>query len=125
MIDRIHPEGFAKPGVPLSHGTAAGGFVFVSGQTATADGGGIYIGDFEREVTSVLDNVTAVLTAAGATWQDVVRVGAYLSNAALFAQFNALYAARVGDAPPARTTIVTDFGHPNVRIEMDAIAYVG
>jgi 2-iminobutanoate/2-iminopropanoate deaminase len=125
MIDRIHPQGFARPSVPLSHGTAAGGFVFVSGQTATADDGSIYVGDFEREVTSTLDNVEAVLAAAGASWIDVVKVGAYLSNATLFAQFNAIYAARVGDAPPARTTIVVDFGHANVRVEVDAIAYLG
>ena len=125
MIQRVHPSGFPQPTVPLSHATTAGGFVFVSGQTATDDVGGIFVGDFEREVTSALDNVEAVLAAAGASWEHVVRVGAYLSNATLFARFNPIYAARVGSAAPARTTVVLDFGHPDVRVEIDAIAYVG
>jgi 2-iminobutanoate/2-iminopropanoate deaminase len=125
VIERIQPEGFAAPAVPLSHATRAGGFVFVSGQVATDDGGAIYIGDFTREVTGALDNVEAVLAAAGARLDQVVKVGAFLSNAALFAPFNEVYRARFGAAPPARTTVVLDFGHPDVRVEIEAIAYVG
>jgi 2-iminobutanoate/2-iminopropanoate deaminase len=125
MIERIQPAGFAVPTVPLSHATRAGDFVFVSGQVATDDGGGVYIGDFAREVTSALDNVEAVLAAAGARLDQVVKVGAFLSNATLFAPFNEVYRARFGDAPPARTTVVVDFGHPDVRVEVEAIAYLG
>jgi 2-iminobutanoate/2-iminopropanoate deaminase len=125
VIEHLHPAGSAAPDVPLSPGTSAGGFVFVSGQTATSDDGGLYIGDFGREVESALDNVEAVLRAAGASWQHVVRVGAYLSNAMLFAQFNEIYARRVGSPPPARTTVVVGFGHPDVRVEIDAIAHLG
>jgi 2-iminobutanoate/2-iminopropanoate deaminase len=125
MIERIHPESFAIPAVPLSHATRAGGFVFVSGQIATDDDGGIYIGDFAREVTSALDNVAAVLAAAGASLEQIVKIGAFLSNATLFAPFNEIYRARFGVAPPARTTVVVDFGHPNVRVEIEAIAYLG
>ncbi len=125
MIERIQPEGMPVPPVPLSPATRAGGFVFVSGQTATDDDGGVYIGDFTREVTSALDNVEAVLAAAGATLDQVVKIGAYLSNATLFAPFNEVYRARFGAAPPARTTVVVDFGHANVRVEIEAIAYTG
>jgi 2-iminobutanoate/2-iminopropanoate deaminase len=98
--------------------------VFVSGQTATTDDGRVYVGDFAREVESALDNVERVLAAAGASWQQVVRVGAFLSNAMLFAQFNEIYARRVGSDRPARTTVVVAFGHPDVRVEIEAIAYV-
>ena len=125
MIERLHPTGTPAPTVPLAQGTRAGGFVFVSGQTATTDDGRIYVGDFAREVESALDNVEAVLRAGGASWEHVVRVGAYLSNATLFASFNEIYAARIGTARPARTTVVLSFGHPDVRVEIDAIAYVG
>jgi 2-iminobutanoate/2-iminopropanoate deaminase len=125
MIEPIQPAGAAAPTVPLSPAIRAGGFVFVSGQVATDDGGDIYIGDFTREVTSALDNVAAVLAAAGARLDQVVKVGAYLSNATLFPPFNEIYRARFGAAPPARTTVVVDFGHPNVRVEVEAIAYVG
>ncbi len=125
MIERIHPESFPAAQVPLSHGTRAGDFVFVSGQTATDADGGIYIGDFTREVTGALDNVEAVLRAAGTSPDRVVKVGAFLSNAALFAPFNEIYAQRFAAAPPARTTVVVGFAHPNVRVEIDAIAYLG
>ena len=92
--------------MPLSHATRAGDFVFVSGQVATAHDGEVYIGDFAREVESALDNVEAVLAAAGARPDQIVKVGAFLSNATLFAPFNEVYRRRFADAPPARTTVV-------------------
>jgi len=125
MIERIHPEGMPSLGVPLSPATRAGGFVFVSGQVATDDDGEVYLGDFAREVESTLDNLEAVLAAAGARIDQIVKVGAYLTNATLFAPFNEVYARRFGAAPPARTTVVVDFGRADVRVEIDAIAYVG
>lgn len=124
MIERINPEALPSHSTPFSHATRAGGFVFVSGQTAMADGD-IYVGDFAREVDSALDNLESVLAAAGARLDQVVRVGAYISNALLFAPFNEIYRKRFGTELPARTTVVTAFAHPNVRIEVEAIAYVG
>jgi len=125
MIERFHPEGFPTPAVPLSHATKAGGFVFVSGQVATDRDGEIYLGDFAREVESTLDNVEAVLAAAGARRDQIVKVNAFLSNATLFAPFNEVYRRRFPDAPPARSTVVVDFGRADVRVEVEAIAYVG
>jgi 2-iminobutanoate/2-iminopropanoate deaminase len=125
MIERFHPEGFPTPPVPLSPATRAGGFVFVSGQIATNQSGAIYLGDFALEVESTLDNVEAVLTAAGARLDQIVKINAFLSNATLFAPFNEVYRRRFPDAPPARTTVVVGFGIADVRVEIDAIAYVG
>ena len=75
-------------------------------------------------MTLTLDNVEAVLTAGGATVADVVKVGAWLSEAERFGRFNELYAERFGSHRPARTTVVVGFGHPDVRVEVDAIAYL-
>lgn len=125
MIERFHPDGWPTPAVPLSHAARAGDFVFVSGQVATKPDGTVYVGDFEREVESVLDNVEAVLRSAGAGPEHIVKVGAFLSNATLFAPFNEVYRRRFGTAPPARTTVVVSFGHPDVRVEIEAVAYVG
>jgi 2-iminobutanoate/2-iminopropanoate deaminase len=121
----VHPDHFPAPAVPLSHGVRAGDLLFVSGQVATAADGSVLVGDFEAEVNSAIDNVEAVLKAGGASLADVVKVGAYLSNATLFAPFNEVYARRIGHVPPARTTVVVDFGHPDVRVELEAIAYLG
>jgi len=124
-MERIHPEGFPPPVVPLSHGVRAGDFVFVSGQIATRPDNDVLIGDFPAEVDSAIDNLEAVLHGAGAQLSDLVKVNAYLSNAMLFAEFNRIYSRRIGAAPPARTTVVVDFGHPDVRVEIEGIAYTG
>jgi 2-iminobutanoate/2-iminopropanoate deaminase len=124
-MQTVHPGHFPTPAVPLSHGVRAGDLFFVSGQVATGPDGAVLVGDFEAEVNSAIDNVEAVLHAGGATLADVVKVGAFLSNAALFAPFNEIYARRIGDVPPARTTVVVGFGHPDVRVEIEAIAHLG
>jgi 2-iminobutanoate/2-iminopropanoate deaminase len=121
----IHLPDQPAPTAPLSPGYSAGGVLYVSGQVANDPEGGILVGDFEAEVEGTLDNVEKVLAAGGATWDDVVKVGVYLSNSLLFAPFNEIYARRLGDHRPARTALIVDFGHPNVRVEVDAIAHVG
>jgi 2-iminobutanoate/2-iminopropanoate deaminase len=125
MIERIHPEGAAVPGIPLTPGVRAGDFLYVSGQVATDENGKIVIGDFAAEVNGAIDNVLAVVEAAGGTVEQIVKINAYLSNGASFAEFNELYAGRMGSAPPARTTVVSGFGNPDVRVELEAIAYLG
>lgn len=124
-MQRIHPAGMPEPPVPLTPGVRAGDFLFVSGQVPTRDDGSVLIGDFDAEVESALDNVEAVLRAGGAGLANVVKVNAYLANAAQFAPFNEVYASRFGDALPARTTLVVGFGHPDVRVEIEAVAYLG
>jgi 2-iminobutanoate/2-iminopropanoate deaminase len=120
----IHPDHFPVPLVPLSHGMRAGDFLFVSGQIATRPDGSVFTGDFSAEVESALNNVEAVLAADGGTIAQIVKVNAYLSNAMLFKPFNEIYARRFPDVRPARTTLIVGFGHPDVRVEIEAIAYL-
>ena len=68
-----------------------------------------------------MDNVTRVLTAAGADWSRVVRVGVYLSRREDFAAFNAIYASYARDPLPARTTIVCDL-LAGIAVEVDCVA---
>ena len=99
--------------MPLSHGVRAGDLLFVSGQIATSPGGAPLIGDLDAQVNGALDNLEATLSAAGATLHQVAKVSAFLSNAVLFAPLNEIYSSRFGQAPPARTTLVVNFGHPD------------
>lgn len=121
----IQPDDMPAPPVPLSPGVRAGDFLYVSGQVPTNPDGSVLIGNFTAEVNGALDNVEAVLRAAGASLAQLVKVNAFLSNAALFGPFNEVYKQRVGTPPPARTTVVVDFGHPDVRVEIEAVAFLG
>lgn len=111
--------------VPFSAGYRAGDFLFVSGQIATRPDGSVLIGDFDDEVTLTLDNLEAILKVGGADFGRVVKINAWLSNSLLFGRFNDLYRQRFSAAPPARTTAVVAFAHADVRVEVDAIAYLG
>ena len=124
MIRHITPAGL-DPQVPLTPGVRAGDWLFVSGQIANSADGTVLVGDFEKEVELSIDNVAAVLEAAGATLADLVKVNAFLSNPLLFARFNAVYAERFPAPRPARTSVIVSFGHPDVRVEIEAIAYLG
>lgn len=125
MIEPINPGGAAVPGIPLTPGVKAGDFVYVSGQVATDDRGTVIIGDFEAEVNGAIDNVIKVVEAAGGTVDQIVKINAFLANGASFGAFNEIYAKRLGKVPPARTTVVSGFGNPDVRVELEAIAYLG
>jgi len=122
-MEYITPAGIPPLKNPLTPGVRAGDFVFVSGQVPSRDGGFV-VGDFEAEVLQVLDNVERILQAAGGSLADLCKVNAYLSSGQLFAPFNDAYRSRLGQTPPARTTLVAGFGHPDIRVEIDAIAYL-
>jgi len=91
---------------PYSQAIVANGFVFVSGQTpldpATGD---MIVGDIASQTAQVLDNLAAILTAAGSSLQNVVKTTVFLHSMSDFAAMNAVYATRFGDVPPARSTI--------------------
>lgn len=110
---------------PFSAGYRAGDLIFVSGQIATKADGSVLLGDFEAEVNLALDNVEAILKAGGADSSKIVKINVWLSNSLLFQRFNDTYRQRFSAAPPARTTVVVAFAHPDVRVEIDAIAYLG
>src|SRR5205085_3766478 len=88
----VHAAG-APPAVgPYSHAVTANGFVFASGQCPfAADGSGPVRGSIEDETRVALDNLKAVLDAAGSGLQHVVKTTAYLSDMGNFQRFNAVY----------------------------------
>jgi enamine deaminase RidA (YjgF/YER057c/UK114 family) len=77
------------------------------------------------EISGAIDAVESVLKSVGASVDNVVRVTALLSNAALFATFNEIYVTRFTSGFPARSTLAAGFGHPDGRVEVEAICYVG
>jgi len=117
MIERINVPGAPPPRGPYSPAVRAGDFIYVSGQVPPE------AGDIAHETRQVLGNIQKLLAACGATMSDVVKCGVFLAEAADFAGMNEVYASFFGDQRPARTTVVAGFMIPNIRIEVDAIAY--
>jgi 2-iminobutanoate/2-iminopropanoate deaminase len=115
-----------EPQFAYSQGWRAGDFIFVAG-TAPIGPDGTVQGDTIGEQTLVaIDNMEAVLRAAGASLADVVKVNAHISETALFPLFDEAYRQRFAEPYPARITVGNDLSHvPLALIEMDCVAYVG
>lgn len=112
-----------RTGGHYSAAVAAGGFVFVAGQTPR-DAERRVVGEtIEEQTAAAIENVQKALAAAGATLNDVVKTTVYLTDLTLFARFNAVYAKYFHDFKPARATV--ECGLQGVMVEIDAIAYVG
>jgi 2-iminobutanoate/2-iminopropanoate deaminase len=116
----------APPLGAYSQGWRAGDFVYVTGTGPIGQDGKV-VGDTVAEQTDVvIDNIAAILEAAGASLSDVVKSNVYLADATTFAEFNAVYARRFGAPYPARTTVGVDMRQvPGMRVEIEVVAYVG
>lgn len=97
--------------------------VFCSGQVALDPATGAMIeGDVEAQTRQVLDNLGAVLAAAGAGYADVVKTTIFLKSMADFAVVNAVYGERFVFDPPARATVEVSKLPRGALVEIDAIA---
>jgi 2-iminobutanoate/2-iminopropanoate deaminase len=97
--------------------------VFCSGQIALDPATGVVIeGDIAAQTRQVLENLGAVLAAAGASFANVVKTTIFLADMADFATVNAIYGERFPGDPPARATVAAAGLPRNVRVEIDAIA---
>jgi 2-iminobutanoate/2-iminopropanoate deaminase len=116
--------GAPAPVGPYSQAIVAGGFVFASGQIPLDPATGKPIeGEFEAQVERVLDNLRAVLEAAGASLDSVVRTNVFLTDLALFPRMNAVYGRYfTADPKPARSTIGVAALPLGARVEIEAIA---
>ena len=108
---------------PFSQAIRANGFVFVSGQVALDPATQKVIdGDVAAQTERTLENVSAILRAAGSDLSKVVRAGVYLRNMGDFAAMNAVYARYFPSEPPARTTIEVSRLPLDVAVEIDVVA---
>ena len=110
-----------RPRGPYSQAIVAGDLVFVAGQVpvnpATNE---LELGDIRSETRLTLENVRAVLEAAGSSMREVVRVGVFLADLNDFAAMNEVYAKYFPVDPPARSTVGAML--PKIKIEIDCIA---
>jgi 2-iminobutanoate/2-iminopropanoate deaminase len=108
--------------VPIGEGRR---MILCSGQVALDPATQAMIeGDVSAQARRALDNLGAVLAAAGASFADVVKTTIYLADMNDFAAVNAVYGERFVDAPPARSTVQAARLPKDARVEIDVIAIV-
>jgi 2-iminobutanoate/2-iminopropanoate deaminase len=118
----VHPDrqaGFDTGA--YSDGVLVNGFLFLSGQAAvdfkTSE---FVLGTIEEETTRTLDNLKAIIEAAGATMNDVVKCTAHLADINDFDRYNKVYATYFTGIKPARTTVQSVLAE-NLKVEIDCI----
>lgn len=108
---------------PYSQAVAAGGFVFCSGQIALEPAtGNLVAGGVPAETERVLQNLSAVLQAAGSSLQDVVKTTVFMTDLGAFKTMNEIYARFFPGAPPSRSTVQVAALPRGACVEIEAIA---
>ena len=118
--DRLKP-----PGLPFAQATLAGGFLFAC-CTGRDREGRFAVGDVRAQTQQAIDNIRALVEAAGGTMADVVKCTVYVTDRANWAPMNEVYFANFAEDPPHRVScIVVGLGSPDCLVEIDATAYLG
>ena len=125
--------GKAKPRGRFPHAKRAGDFIYVSG-TSSRRPDDTFVGvdvvdgqkvlDITLQTRAVIENIRDILRAAGSDLGDLVQVTSYLVDMADFAAYNEVYAEFFTEDGPTRTTVaVRELPHPDLLIEIQAVAY--
>lgn len=123
QVQRVETEEAPRAIGPYSQGIVAGEWVFVSGQIGLDPASGALLnGSFGEEVRRALANLGGVLRAAGSDPDQAVRVTAFLTDLADFAEMNAIYEEFFGRSRPARSTVGVASLPRGARVEFDVIA---
>ena len=127
-VQAINTESAPAPVGPYNQAVLAGGWLYCSGQIALDPINGVMVGqgEVEAETRQVLNNLIAVLKAAGAEASQVIRTTVYLTDLADFQRVNALYAEVFGSGiSPARACVQVAALPKGVRVEIDCFAWLG
>lgn len=128
---RVSAAAAPAPAHTFSQGVRKGPFVQVSGQGPVDPASGEYLfpGDVAAQTTRTLENVKAIVEAAGAIFDDVVMLRVYLTKREDFATMNEAYGAFVtahtpSGVLPSRTTVFTGLPREEMLVEIDGLAII-
>ena len=122
-IKRITTNNAPAPAGHYSQATVYNGLVFVAGQLSIDPATGAHkTGPIEEQTELALNNVHAILKAAGSDWSRVLKMTAYVADINLWDAVNKVYARILGEHRPARAVIPTGALHHGFLIEIDAVA---
>jgi 2-iminobutanoate/2-iminopropanoate deaminase len=123
MIDHVSAPNVPTPHLPYSPAVRVGELLFVSGQASVDQSGALVSGTFEEEMRRSLENLRAVLAAAGSSFERVVQTRNYVRDALELDTFNRIYREYFKPPYPARTTL-TNCLDEALRYEIDCVALV-
>jgi 2-iminobutanoate/2-iminopropanoate deaminase len=121
----IVTEGAPKPfaGAPYNQAVRAGGFVFCAGQVGFDPASGKLVdGGVEAQARRVMQNLAAVLEAAGSGLDRVVKTTIFVADLGDFAAVNEVYGSCFSEAPPARSTVQVAGLPAGALVEIEAVA---
>ena len=125
MRDIVITDRGPKPIGPYSQGIKSGGFIFLSGQVALdPKSGELTGGDIRQQTERTLNNIKAILEAAGANLHHVVKATVFLKDLNDFAAMNEVYGRYFTVAPPARSTVQVARLPKDALVEIEVIAAV-
>jgi 2-iminobutanoate/2-iminopropanoate deaminase len=109
---------------PYSQGVQVGPFVYTSGQIPLNKDGILVEGGIKEQASQVLENLKAVLEAAGSSLDDVVKTTVFIKDMNEFAALNEIYESYFGQAKPARSTVEVARLPKDVKVEIECIALI-
>jgi len=107
---------------PYSQAVKAGQLLFVSGQLGSDPASGELASGIEAQTRRAIENLGAILEAAGLSLSDVVRTGIFLADLAGFQKVNAIYAEYFTSSFPARSTVEVSRLPRDAEVEIEAVA---
>ncbi len=123
MKSTLYTPSAPAPIGPYSQGIkATGSLLFLSGQIALLPDGTLLSGDVQAQTRQVITNISALLTEAGCTAENVVKTTVFLKDMNDFAAMNAVYAEYFGESKPARSTVEVSRLPKDVIVEIEVIA---
>lgn len=125
MAKVIYTPKAPKPIGPYSQGVIVDCFLFIAGQIPLdPETGAMVEGDFKAKVRRVLENIKAIVEAAGGSLRNVVKTTVFLRDIRLFQEFNEVYSEYFKDNPPARSVVEVSSLPRGADVEVEAIAYL-
>jgi len=120
----IDPGWTWDDGLPLAQARQIGNTIYVSGQVAYNSAGRLVgEGDMRAQTRQVFDNIQAVLAAAGARLEDIIKINTYITDQSKFMDMLEARKEIFGATPPASTAVVVaGLAFPGLLIEVEAIA---
>ncbi len=122
MKTKVETTGAPKATGPFSQAIISGNFIFTSGQVYLTPEGKLLEGTIEEQTRQIMENLKAILGAAGASFKDVVKTTIYVTDMGVYGKINEVYGSYMAEPYPARETVCVKELPLGAKIEISMIA---